>query len=140
MKNRVLGLIAALGLSACALTGPTVDEVTAAYKTELNAPHKETIRENIIEDCAKFYRKEIRTIDTCYMKGDVIVYETRLTNNRWQWNPQAASTTSGYILKDFCTNPAKLDALKHGFGLLVNLTGKNGFVGKVKSYKDCQTL
>ncbi|MGY5450230.1 hypothetical protein ACVFI8_04720 [Agarivorans sp. MS3-6] len=140
MKTSVLLGFFVLGLSACAATGPTVEEVAASYQTELNAPHKETVRQRIVDSCSLVHYKDTKFEIGCYLSSDVIVYDYRLIHNRMEWNPQAAASVTQKLLKRVCEDEATSEALKYGFGLLVNLRGKNGFVGKVKTYKDCQNI
>ncbi|UPW19692.1 hypothetical protein M0C34_05265 [Agarivorans sp. TSD2052] len=138
MKTSVLLGFFVLGLSACAATGPTVEEVAASYQTELNAPHKETVRQKIVDSCSLVRYKDSDLEGGCYLSSDVIVYEFRLTDNRMEWNPQAAATITKMVLEEVCEDDE--EALKYGFALLVNLEGKNGFIGKLKSFKDCQNI
>ncbi|GDY24852.1 hypothetical protein [Agarivorans sp. Toyoura001] len=138
MKNVIFCVVAVLGLNGCAMTGPTVEEVVATYHTELNAPHKETIRQKIVDSCSLVRYKDNDLEGGCYLSSDVIVYEFNITNNRIEWSPQAASTITKLALREVCED--ENEALKYGFGLLVNLEGKNGFVGKLKNYKDCENI
>ncbi|MPW27896.1 hypothetical protein F9L16_02660 [Agarivorans sp. B2Z047] len=131
-------LLVTLVLSACAATRPTVEEVVASYHTDLNAPHKEELREKIVDSCSLFRYKTKNLEGGCYLSGDVIVHEYRLKNNRMEWGPAAAATITKSALKEVCEDDN--DVLNYGFALLVNLEGKNGFVGKLKSYDDCLSL
>ncbi len=136
MKQFLIAAIC-LGLAACAST-PTVEEAVAAYHTELNAPYKDTLREQLTQDCALMNYRRGSVKGHCYLSGDVIVYEYRLSRTMY-WTPQAAERVTKNILKDYCETQ-KVEILKYGFGLLVDLKGSNGFVGKVNNYDDCLAL
>ncbi|WP_427980286.1 hypothetical protein [Agarivorans sp.] len=137
MKKLIIASIC-FGLAACAST-PTVEEAVAAYHTELNAPYKETLREQITEECAQINYRDNAVKAHCYMADDVIVYEYRLLKFSMEWNAQAAAKITKRLLKQYCEDLSD-EPLKYGFGLLVDLKGRNGFVGKVNTYQDCLAL
>ncbi|WP_019616072.1 hypothetical protein [Psychromonas ossibalaenae] len=69
-----------------------------------------------------------------------LIYDIRLTDNRMQWHQQALAVVTEDILTKLCDNAGENKALQSGFALLVNLQGRNGFVGKIKTIEDCKNL
>ncbi|WP_432452070.1 hypothetical protein ACRRS0_13595 [Agarivorans sp. QJM3NY_29] len=140
MKGIISGVLLALALSGCAMTRPSVEEVIASYHSEINTPYKEDIRQELTQMCEYYHYTEIRIEASCYLSGDVLVRNVRLTNNRWTWNPQAATSVTNRELQYSCHDTLMADALQSGFALLINLEGPNGFAGRLKTYDDCLNL
>ncbi|WP_028862744.1 hypothetical protein [Psychromonas aquimarina] len=140
MKKLITACMGVLLISGCALSKPGADEVAAAYQTNINSTEKELIREQVVEKCSLVSYKEGKLKISCRLTGDVLIYDIRLTDNRWQWNPQAAAIVTKEFLTNFCNDTDNNPPLQSGFALLINLQGKNGFVGKIKTIEDCKSL
>lgn len=140
MKKLITACAGLLMISGCALTKPSANEIASTYQASINSQDKELVQEWTANNCAEVINKKAMEKISCHLVGDVLVYDIRLTDNRWQWSPPAATLVTKDVLTYFCNNAGSRKVLQSGFAVLVNLQGSNGFAGKLKTYEDCNAL
>lgn len=140
MKRLIMASVALLLINGCALTKPTADEVATTYQADVTSQDRELLKEWVKNTCSPVTYKAEKQEISCRVIGDVLIYDVRLTNNRWEWNPQAATSVTKNLITYFCKDPDESKILQSGFAVLVNLKGPNGFAGAVKTHEDCKTV